>query len=47
MTGTSSLGRTVKLRPFLGVMGMPPDQPGIHSTIRRAPLAATWTVASW
>jgi hypothetical protein len=23
----------VKLRPFLGVMGMPPDQPGIHSTI--------------
>jgi acetamidase/formamidase len=33
MTGTSSLGRTVKLRPFLGVMGMPPDEPGIHSTI--------------
>src|SRR4051794_35550334 len=33
MTGTSSLGRTVKLRPFLGVLGMPPDEPGIHSTI--------------
>ena len=33
MTGTSSLGRTVRLRPFLGVMGMPPDEPGIHSTI--------------
>jgi acetamidase/formamidase len=33
MTGQSSLGRTVKLRPFLGVMGMPPDEPGIHSTI--------------
>jgi acetamidase/formamidase len=33
MTGTSHLGRTVRLRPFLGVMGMPPDAPGIHSTI--------------
>jgi acetamidase/formamidase len=33
MTGTSQLGRTVRLRPFLGVMGMPPDAPGIHSTI--------------
>jgi acetamidase/formamidase len=32
-TATSHLGRTVPLRPFLGVMGMPPDEPGIHSTI--------------
>jgi acetamidase/formamidase len=27
-----ALGRTVELAPFLGVMGMPPDQPGRHST---------------
>jgi acetamidase/formamidase len=26
------LGRTVDLRPFLGVIGMPPSEPGIHST---------------
>ena len=25
-------GREVTLRPFLGVIGMPPDEPGIHST---------------
>ena len=25
-------GHEVALRPFLGVMGMPPDEPGIHST---------------
>jgi acetamidase/formamidase len=25
-------GRQVALRPFLGVIGMPPDEPGIHST---------------
>jgi len=31
-TATSSLG-TVALRPFLGVMGMPPAEPGRHSTI--------------
>jgi acetamidase/formamidase len=27
-----ALGRTVELAPFLGVMGMPPDRPGRHST---------------
>jgi acetamidase/formamidase len=27
------VGRTVRLAPFLGVLGMPPDEPGIHSTI--------------
>lgn len=27
------LGRRVRLAPFLGVLGMPPDEPGIHSTI--------------
>jgi acetamidase/formamidase len=31
-TATSSVG-TVALRPFLGVMGMPPAEPGRHSTI--------------
>jgi acetamidase/formamidase len=25
-------GRSVRLAPFLGVLGMPPDEPGIHST---------------
>ncbi len=28
-----ALGREVDLRPFLGVMGMPPPVPGVHSTI--------------
>ncbi|MGY1604039.1 acetamidase/formamidase family protein [Geodermatophilus sp. SYSU D00815] len=31
-TASSALG-TVALRPFLGVMGMPPAEPGRHSTI--------------
>jgi acetamidase/formamidase len=26
-------GRELELRPFLGVMGMPPAEPGLHSTI--------------
>jgi acetamidase/formamidase len=26
-------GRTIRLAPFLGVLGMPPDEPGVHSTI--------------
>ena len=29
----TSLGRTIRLAPFLGVLGMPPREPGIHSTI--------------
>jgi acetamidase/formamidase len=28
-----ALGRTVELAPFLGVLGMPPDEPGRYSTI--------------
>ncbi|MDQ6420783.1 acetamidase/formamidase family protein [Paenibacillus sp. LHD-117] len=32
MLGTSDKGHKVTLRPFMGVMGMPPDEPGIHST---------------
>jgi acetamidase/formamidase len=29
---TDQHGHTVELRPFLGVMGMPPPEPGVHST---------------
>jgi acetamidase/formamidase len=29
---TSSRGRRVAMRPFMGVMGMPPAEPGIHRT---------------
>jgi acetamidase/formamidase len=28
-----ALGNELDLRPFLGVMGMPPPEPGVHSTI--------------
>jgi acetamidase/formamidase len=31
-TGTDDRGRVVALRPFLGVVGMPPPEPGIHPT---------------
>jgi acetamidase/formamidase len=31
-TGRSDSGREVALAPFLGVIGMPPDEPGVHST---------------
>ncbi|HST17020.1 MAG TPA: acetamidase/formamidase family protein [Gaiellaceae bacterium] len=31
-TGIDQHGRTVDLRPFLGVMGMPPAEPGVHLT---------------
>jgi acetamidase/formamidase len=30
--GRASTGHTVTLAPFLGVIGMPPDEPGTHST---------------
>lgn len=32
MTGRSHTGNTVTLRPFLGLIGMPPPESGIHST---------------
>jgi acetamidase/formamidase len=32
LTGRDQFGHTVTLRPFLGVMGMPPAEPGIHLT---------------
>lgn len=31
-TATDQHGHTVDLRPFLGVMGMPPPEPGVHPT---------------
>lgn len=33
MTGVNQHGHKIALRPFMGVMGMPPSEPGIHSTI--------------
>jgi acetamidase/formamidase len=33
MTGRDQDGRTIPLRPFMGVMGLPPNEPGIHSTL--------------
>jgi acetamidase/formamidase len=35
--GRASTGQVVTLRPFLGVMGMPPIGPGVHSTIPPRP----------
>jgi acetamidase/formamidase len=32
MTGRNQFGYEVRLRPFMGVMGMPPDEPGMHPT---------------
>jgi acetamidase/formamidase len=32
MVGRSHLGHAVRLRPFMGVLGMPPNEPGRHST---------------
>jgi acetamidase/formamidase len=31
-TATDERGKAVRLAPFLGVVGMPPPEPGIHST---------------
>jgi acetamidase/formamidase len=32
MIGRNQHGHTVTLRPFMGVMGMPPNEPGVHPT---------------
>lgn len=32
MTGRNHHGHIITLRPFMGVMGLPPDEPGLHST---------------
>ena len=33
LQGTNQFGQTVTLQPFMGIMGMPPDEPGWHSTV--------------
>lgn len=33
LTGRDQYGHILRLRPFMGVMGMPPAEPGLHSTI--------------
>jgi acetamidase/formamidase len=33
MTGRDQYGHTLMLRPFMGILGMPPDEPGWHSTV--------------
>lgn len=30
--GRNQFGHRIRLSPFMGVMGMPPDEPGLHST---------------
>ncbi len=32
LIGRDHVGHTLALRPFMGILGMPPDVPGIHST---------------
>lgn len=36
-TAMNNLGLTVDLAPFLGVVGLPPDEPGEHSTVPPRP----------
>jgi acetamidase/formamidase len=36
-TGTNDLGQTIRLNPFLGVVGVPLDEPGEHSTVPPRP----------
>jgi acetamidase/formamidase len=36
-TGRTESGREVSISPFLGVIGMAPDEPGIHSTVPPRP----------
>ncbi len=33
LTGRDQYGHTLALRPFMGVLGMPPDEPGLHATV--------------
>ena len=37
MQGRNQYGQSVSLRPFFGVMGMPPAEPGLHSTVPPRP----------
>lgn len=36
-TATSQLGHRVRLKPFMGMLGLPPAEPGVHSTIPPRP----------
>jgi acetamidase/formamidase len=33
MIGRNQFGQTIVLHPFMGILGMPPDEPGVHSTL--------------
>lgn len=33
LRGQNQYGHTLALRPFMGIMGMPPAEPGLHSTV--------------
>jgi len=33
LRGRNQYGQTVRLHPFMGIMGMPPAEPGLHSTV--------------
>ena len=33
LRGQNQYGQTVTLHPFMGIMGMPPAEPGLHSTV--------------
>lgn len=33
MRGQNQFGQSVALRPFMGILGMPPAEPGLHSTV--------------
>src|SRR5262249_56981304 len=37
-TGINRFGQRLKLRPFMGIMGMPLDQPGTQSTLSSHPV---------
>jgi hypothetical protein len=44
--GINRACQRLKLRPFMGIMGMPLDQPGIQSTFPPADAAAIWIAVS-
>src|SRR4029078_8932403 len=45
-TGVTADGaQSVALAPFLGVIGMPPPEPGVHSTIHPPPTAGASDIA--
>ena len=44
--GRTQSGVQIPLRPFLGVVGMPADEPGVQTTFPRASAAETSTAKS-